>query len=149
MQDAIFISQTQNTTFHILADNATVVELIFALGTNCSSTLSSSSSRQPIPFNDTDPRSPRPESAVQYYRASSVVLTLEGYNNTAALRNDTTIPETPLPTNVDMKLLTCLNETIGLAVPLIDGAYVNTRLTGPSVGLLGLFWIVWALLSWI
>jgi hypothetical protein len=142
MQDATFASRTQNTTFHILADNSTIVELIAAVSSNCSSSLSGASYH---PFNDTDPRSPKPESAIQYYRASSVVLTLDGYNNSAALRDNATIPDIPLPTSIDTTLLTCLNETIGVAVPLIDGA----RLHGPSIGLLGFFWVIWMLMSWI
>jgi hypothetical protein len=147
MQEATFISNSNNTTFHVLADNTTVVALISAITTNCSSTLSNSSSTNPFPYNDTDPNSPKPEQAVEYYRASSVVLTLDGYNDTAALSNDTSLPDTPLPTNIDSKLLVCLNQTIGLAVPLIDGA--GACFAAPSMGFISLLWIFWSLLSWI
>jgi len=147
MQEATFISNTQNTTFHILADNTTVVALIAAIGANCSATLSNSSSTQPFQYNDTDPHSSKPEQAIEYYRASSVVLTLDGYNNTAALNNDSSLPDTPLPTGIDTNLLVCLNETVGQAVPLIDGA--NTRFAAPSLSLIGLFWVFWSLSSWV
>jgi hypothetical protein len=68
---------------------------------------------------------------MQYYRASSVSLTLDGYNNTGALEADGT-PNTPLPTNIDTNLMNCLNATIGEAVPLIGSASMAT----PSIGLI-------------
>jgi hypothetical protein len=81
---------------------------------------------------------------VQYYRASSVALTLDGYNNTGALAPEGT-PDTPLPTNIDTSLLDCLNQTIGLAVPLIDGAVF--QLAAPNMGLVCLAWLLWCLSS--
>jgi hypothetical protein len=83
---------------------------------------------------------------VEYYRASSVVLTLDGYNDTAALSNDTNAVDTPLPTNIDTTLLDCLNQTIGLSVPLIDAAG-STWATTPGMGAIGLFWVVWLLVG--
>lgn len=64
--------------------------------------------------------SPQPESAIQYYRASSVVLTVDGYNDTSASSTNPSLPDIPLPTTIDSHLLECLNSTIGLAVPLVD-----------------------------
>ena len=138
MTQANFISNSTNTTFHLLADNSTVTSLISSIDANCSSSLSSSSS----PYNDSNPASPQPESAIQYYRASSVVLTLDGYNNTATDSSSPDTTDTPLPTNIDTTLLNCLNSTIGQAVPLIDGA-LSISLSRPGMGVLGLFWVVW------
>jgi len=114
------------TTFHVLADNTTLVSLISAITTNCSSnlnaSLSSSNSSNPSPFNASDLNAAQPESAIEYYRASSVVLTLNGYNNSAALSSDENSTNTPIPSGIDTTLEDCLNQTIGAAVPLIDGA---------------------------
>jgi hypothetical protein len=120
MAEVTFVSDAGNSSFHIIADNATVTALIAVINTNCSAHLSASSIHSLL-YDDTDPNSPKPEQAVQYYRASSVVLTLDGYNDTAVLSNNSSLPDTPLPTDVDTALMDCLNQTIGLAVPLIDG----------------------------
>ena len=142
MTQANFISNSTNTTFHLLADNSTVTSLISSIDANCSSSLSSSSSSSSSPYNDSNPASPQPESAIQYYRASSVVLTLDGYNNTATDSSNPDTTDTPLPTNIDTTLLNCLNSTIGQAVPLIDGA-LSISLSRHGMGVLGLFWVVW------
>ncbi|KAI3606349.1 hypothetical protein WG66_009621 [Moniliophthora roreri] len=128
---ATFVSSSSSSTFHLLADNATVTELIQDIRNNCSSSNlnTGASSTSSVPYNDTDPHSPQPESVIQYYRASSVVLTLEGYNNSAVFQNEGT-PDTPLPGTLDITLKDCLNYTIGAAVPLIGGADVRAA---PSV----------------
>lgn len=146
MVQANFISNVTSTTFHLLADNATVTSLISTIDGNCSSNLSPSSSTLAIPLNTSDPNSPKPEQAIQYYRASSVVLTLDGYNNTAALSGDTNAVDTPLPTGIDATLLDCLNQTIGLAVPLVDGVGAQWS-AGPGAAAISLFWVVWFLLG--
>ncbi|KAF9445844.1 hypothetical protein P691DRAFT_709628, partial [Macrolepiota fuliginosa MF-IS2] len=117
---AAFTSISTNSTFRLLADNTTITSLISDITSSCnSSNLASPSSitASPYPNNGTGP--PLPEQAVQYYRASSVVLTLDGYNNTAVLNTDETIPDSPLPNGTDLTLLGCLNSTIGGNVPLI------------------------------
>ncbi|KAI0071069.1 hypothetical protein K474DRAFT_1574593, partial [Panus rudis PR-1116 ss-1] len=106
--------KVNSTTFHLFADNTTVSALTDILRANCTSNTSG-----PVVYNSSDPFSPRPEQAVQYYRASSVVLTLDGYNDTKAL-NNVTAADVPIPTWVDPFLLSCLNSTIGIAVPLVD-----------------------------
>ncbi|OBZ65512.1 hypothetical protein A0H81_14465 [Grifola frondosa] len=120
MMQATFASNSSNTTFHLLADNTTVVSLISSVSANCS--LGAASSTSPAAYNSSDPAEPQPEEAVQYYRASSVVLTLDGYNDTSALSNDTNAAPVPLPTNIDTTLLNCLNDTIGESVPLFGAA---------------------------
>lgn len=122
MVTSTYASNTQNTTFYLVADNDTATIMLPILQQNCSSVLSSGVSNTPVPYNLSDPNSPKPEEAVQYYRASSAALLLEGYNNTAQLSDNTSLPDTPLPTNIDTNLLNCLNQTIGAAIPLVDAA---------------------------
>ncbi|EGO04088.1 hypothetical protein SERLA73DRAFT_175836 [Serpula lacrymans var. lacrymans S7.3] len=146
MVEATFVSNSTNTTFHLLSDNSTVSSLLTSIDSNCSSSLSSSSSTSPVPFNQSASGVPKPEQAVQYYRASSVVLTLDGYNNSATLSNDTSAPDSPLPSGIDTTLLDCLNQTILQAAPLVDGA--GMRWSAPSsAGLVGLVWVMWCLSS--
>lgn len=148
MYEATLPSASQNTTLHILADNSTVVSLLSSVQSNCSSYLTSSIS-QPVPYNDSDPSSPRPEQAVQYYRASSIVLTLDGYNDTAALSggNDTqSQQDLPIPGWVNGTFLDCVNQTIGLAAPLISAG--EPRWAGANqqvVGVVGMWWVLWTL----
>lgn len=147
---APFQSATSNTTFHVVADNSTVTSLIASINANCSSSLSASAnSTTPQTFDPSQAGSPQPEQAVQYYRASSVVLTLDGYNDTAALTNATNITDTPLPNGIDTTLLDCLNQTIGAAVPLIDGASPAWSRSSHGLGMVGFAWLMWCLLSMI
>ncbi|KAG7099798.1 hypothetical protein E1B28_001610 [Marasmius oreades] len=141
MMTATFASSTSNTTFHLVADDETVVDLIEDVRNGCSSRnlAADKSSTSPSSYNDTDPSSPKPESAIQYYRASSVALTLDGYNNSAALSGTEGQPDTPLPSNIDTTLKDCLNQTIGDAVPLIGGA--DVRWAAPNIGMLALIWV--------
>lgn len=85
---------------------------------------------------------PQPEQAVQYYRASSITLTLDGYNDTTALNasagvNDT---HTPLPSWADNGLLDCVNQTISQGSPLIDGAMFSIQAPSMSVGSVAFIW---------
>lgn len=141
---ATFVSNSNsNTTFRLLADNATTVSLISDIQASCSSNLNNgSSSFVSTPYNDSLSSIPQPEQTVQYYRASTVALTLDGYNDTAVFESEGT-PDVPLPSNIDTTLLNCLNTTIGQAVPLIDGA----GLVAPNMRLLGLLSVIWSLSS--
>ncbi|KAK0475410.1 hypothetical protein IW261DRAFT_1422244 [Armillaria novae-zelandiae] len=144
MTYATFPAISGNATFHVVADNDTVASLITDVTSNCSSVINTSStSSAPISFNDSDSSSPKPEQSVQYYRASSVALTVDGYNNTGALQNDTA--DTPIPSWVDTNALNCLNSTIDVAVPLVDG--VAQRWMVPNIGLVALFWVFYHLSS--
>jgi hypothetical protein len=140
MAQTTFADKNSNNTFHLLADNETVTSLINSVAANC--TLGNTTALSPMPLNTSDPSQPRPEQAVQYYRASSVVLTLDGYNDTAALSNDSSIPDTPLPSWIDQSFLGCLNQTIGAAVPLVDASSAMHSWGVPSMGMLGLIWIL-------
>jgi len=131
------------TYFRILADNATVLSLIDDLSANCTSLLSTSSpyySKASAPYSDT----PQPEQVVQYYRASSIALSVDGYNNTATYAPEGT-PDSPLPETVDLKLLECLNQTTALAAPLIGG--VGAGWSSPNLGALGVVWVLWWLFN--
>ncbi|KAI0063857.1 hypothetical protein BV25DRAFT_368207 [Artomyces pyxidatus] len=120
MAQAQFQSNSMGTTFHILADNSTVASLISTINANCSSYLSvSNSSTAPIAYDASNTTGPVPEQAIQYYRASSVALTLDGYNNSAALGGDPRATASPLPVGIDTALLTCINVTTGESVPLV------------------------------
>ena len=143
---AAFISNSTNaTTFRVLADNTTVTDLITAIQSNCTSNLSGSSSTTPSAYEDSLTALPQPEQSIQYYRASSVALTLDGYNNTGALSTEGT-PDTSLPSNIDTTLLDCLNQTIGAAAPLVDG---GISWGAPNLSFMGLAWIAWLLSSFI
>lgn len=109
----------------MLSDENTVSSLIGTVTANCSSSLNKTgTSNSPTHFTNLS-TVPLPEQALQYYRASSVVLTLDGYNDSAALNGtqnpSASGPTAPFPNGTDTTLLTCLNETIGRAVPLVDG----------------------------
>lgn len=138
MAETTFADKNSNNTFHLLADNATVTSLIDSVAANC--TLGNTTALVATPLNTSDPNEPRPEQAVQYYRASSVVLTLDGYNDTAALSSDNSTADAPLPSWVDTSFLNCLNQTIGAAVPLVDGS-LGLHWNTPSMGFLGLIWV--------
>ncbi|THU99592.1 hypothetical protein K435DRAFT_964395 [Dendrothele bispora CBS 962.96] len=140
---AAFQSNYTSTIFRITSDNQTVLDLIYEIHLNCSSHLTSNSASSPSDayvYNETAPDAPKPEQAIQYYRASSAVLTLDGYNNSAVLGTEGT-PDTPLPDGIDVTLLECLNGTIGQGILLVDG--VGGRWTPPSYGIVGLLWIIW------
>ena len=143
MMTAAFSSSSENTTFRVVADNTTVSVLLINIVANCSSDITSPSSITSSTFNDSL-ASPKPEQTVQYYRASTVALTLDGYNNTGALEADGT-PNTPLPTDLDTNLLNCLNTTIGAAVPLINSA--GLQWTVPSSTGLMFTWLLLCCLS--
>ena len=143
LEIAQFQSKNTGSTFHVLSDKSTVSSLIVSVKANCSSDLNATgTSSSPTPFTNLSAL-PLPEQALQYYRASSVVLTLDGYNDTDVL-NGTQIPSAsapaaPLPNGTDTTLLTCLNETIGRAVPLVDA---GVRSGPPSMYGLVLVWVL-------
>ncbi|KAF8316534.1 hypothetical protein DL93DRAFT_2166006 [Clavulina sp. PMI_390] len=112
-----------------------------------------------VPFDLTNTSQPSPESVVQYYRSSSFALTLDGYNNTAeSLGNmpssnssaPPNIPDTPIPTNsTDFSFLTCINNTISEALPIMDGGAFSKFGSVPNFqmgSLLGLLWLTWFML---
>ncbi|EIW78171.1 hypothetical protein CONPUDRAFT_107924 [Coniophora puteana RWD-64-598 SS2] len=157
MMEATFQSNDTITTLHFLADNSTVTSVIPLIFSNCSSYLNSNgSSQMPVPFNSSDPFSPQPYQVVQYYRSSSAVLTLDGYNNSATLSSDENAPDTPIPSWVNATLMDCVNQTLVQAMPLVDSENTApTYYNGGSVrwdmsssqGLMGLALVASCLVS--
>lgn len=148
MTQANFVSNSTGTLFYLLADNSTVAALITTIDANCTSYLALSSSSSPVPYNSSDANAPQPEEAVEYYRASSVVLALNGYNNSAVFSSDANVPNSPLPSGIDTNLLNCLNQTIGVSVPLVNGAMSAWATSaGPKVSAIGMFWVLWFVLG--
>jgi hypothetical protein len=102
---------------------------------------------------------------VQYYRASSVSLAVDGYNDTSLFGANATadgdVPHTPLPAWVNASALACVNKTIGAAVPLFDadndGPSSGSDGSGPywsgavgrveMQGVVGMMWVVWVVLA--
>ncbi|KAG6907620.1 hypothetical protein DXG01_008197 [Tephrocybe rancida] len=121
---------SSNSTFHIVSDNTTVTWLQTAVNSSCHS-LNTFTVSSILPYNSSETPYPKPEEAIQYYRASSVVLTLDGYNNTAALGSDETALPSPVLPTVDTELLNCINQTIGTTVPLVSAA-VSAQNFAPS-----------------
>ncbi|PPQ70611.1 hypothetical protein CVT24_000684 [Panaeolus cyanescens] len=112
-------------TFRILSDNFTVYSLISDISSNCTShkllTPINDIISSVTPYTDSTTSIPRPENVVQYYRASSISLSLDGYNNSnAAYSYQDGVADAPITglNAGDLELMTCLNETIGLAAPL-------------------------------
>ena len=149
MVTSTYASNTQNTTFYLVTDSNTADTMVTIIQQNCSEVLNFGVSNTPVPYNTSDPNSPRPEEAIQYYRASSAALMLAGYNNTAQLSDNTSLPDVPLPTNIDTDLLTCLNDTIGAAIPLVDAAgpgVWNFGVTGSAYTVTS-FWLLYYVFS--
>lgn len=129
-----------NNTFRFMADNTTVVSIISAVTSNCSAqVLGNSSSIVPIQINATTNSSVlQPEQAVQYYRASSAVLFLDGYNNSNTFSNANDTQDTPLPAWVDLSFLDCLNSTISHNILLVNGARAFAQLSSSGALVLAL-----------
>ncbi|KAJ7795503.1 hypothetical protein B0H13DRAFT_2245482 [Mycena leptocephala] len=119
MTTATFRSNaSEGTVFRIVFNNETVTALVTDIQANCSSHLALDS----ISINNfTSDGPPGPAQVIQYYRVSSAALTIDGYNNTAALDNRTA------------DLLDCLNQTPGAAISLLDCRGARSR--GLSWGL--------------
>ena len=131
----------------MVSDASTVSSLLAFVPKAC--TLDADSSSKVIKPFDGNASEPLPEQVVQYYRASSVALLLDGYNNTDALvsQGPNGGEAVPLPAWVDRTLLGCLNTTIGEAVPLFGDTPSNAYVWGVVGGLGG--FAVLLLLLWV
>ncbi|KAK0238994.1 hypothetical protein EDD85DRAFT_951206 [Armillaria nabsnona] len=112
-------SAGDSSKFQVVSDNTTVTSLVSDITGNCSSLLNTPFTITTNAYNTSDPSAPRPEQIIPYYRASSVYLTLDGYNNTAVSESENAT-DVPLPAWVNTTVIDCLNQTIGAAVPLVD-----------------------------
>lgn len=137
-----FTSATGNTTLRLIADNSTTFALAELVGVNCSSLLSMNQSINVV--YDASNNSAVPEQAIQYYRASTIVLTLDGYNDTDALQANSST-DVPIPDWVNQTMLQCVNETIGAATPLIDAGI--SKFNFVNTGFIFVVWIVGYLLN--
>ncbi|EIM89277.1 uncharacterized protein STEHIDRAFT_154955 [Stereum hirsutum FP-91666 SS1] len=167
VQAVFFSNVSESAQFTLLSDNFTVTVIMPLIKYNCSMINNSTSSSTPVPYNpDASSCSisnasscyPVAEQAIQYYRASTVVLTLDGYNNTAVFASNETDSNatssgnaTPLPSlsDTDQSLLGCLNGTIGAAVPLVDGGVSSMKFSSNVGGLVASVWLVKCLIRWI
>lgn len=136
-------SWNTSITYRLLGDNNSVTAVFDALVANCSVVNSSSAIAAYSPSPDTWPL---PEQVIQYYRGSTFALSLDGYNNTAALpanmpadNNTAPLPlsqDSPLPAGLNDTFLVCVNTTVGASVPLMDvgNPGPSGRLIGEVVG---------------
>ena len=129
----------------MVSDTSTVSSLLTSLPKAC--TLNAdASSEVPKPFTG-NTSEPLPEQVVQYYRASSVALLLDGYNNTDALLPQVLEGEAvPLPAWANRSLLGCLNTTIGEAIPLFSDKRSNTyvwAVVGAGGGFVVVLLLLW------
>ncbi|EJD02358.1 uncharacterized protein FOMMEDRAFT_147352 [Fomitiporia mediterranea MF3/22] len=117
---------TSAVTYRLIGDNSSVTQVFDALVANCSVANSTTAIAAFLPSASVWPQ---PEQVVQYYRASSFALSLDGYNNTASLityapASNSSLPpqmaDTPLPSGLNMTFLECVNATVGQSVPLVD-----------------------------
>ena len=149
---------TSSVTYRIAGDNSSVHAVLDALVANCSIANSSSSVSAYTPGTSW----PLPEQVIQYYRASSFMLSLDGYNNTAALASNApssnsstppTMADTPLPSGLNTTLLACINATVAASIPL-EETPASQGLTTAEKWLIGCaaclgvflllcFWVYW------
>ena len=139
-----FTSSSGNTTLRIVSDNSTATALAFIIGSNCSSLTTEGAVASSLNSSDNNP-SPLPEQAIQYYRASSIVLTLDGYNDTNALQANPT-SHVPIPSWVNQTMLECVNETIGAGAPLINASTLSASFSF-EMCLVCLIWSIGYLLN--
>jgi len=108
---------------HVVADNATIQFLHAVMVDSCTNINANRNGvikTEPRPYTTNSTAGVLvPQDAVQYYRASSVVLLLEGYNNTDALLAAGSGLMPPIPAIVSPYFLRCVNETIGTTAPLV------------------------------
>lgn len=127
-----------SVTYRIIGDTVSVTAVFDALVANCSV---GNSSAGIASFSPSPTTWPLPEQIIQYYRASSFALSLDGYNNTAALPSNmpasnssapNTLTDTPLPSGLNMTFLQCVNLTIGASVPLVEPQ--SHKLSSAAIG---------------
>ncbi|KIJ29000.1 hypothetical protein M422DRAFT_269693 [Sphaerobolus stellatus SS14] len=96
--------------YYILADHTTLDFLVPMVISSCSP---SSKNIISTPFINFSLSPTSPLQIIQYYRASSIALGLERYNNSRVWSNDSRFPDSPLPNIKDERFLDCVNTTIG------------------------------------
>jgi hypothetical protein len=149
-------SSSTNETYHLVGDAASVRAVLTALISNCSA--QDTTGQIAVFARDAAVPAVYPEQAVQYYRASSFALTLDGYNNSASLvgnqppDNNTAPPDvadTPLPGSLNMTFLECVNVTTAFALPVVDSPHKlgGGAIAGIVIGsVIGAIFLILALL---
>ncbi|KAF9531714.1 hypothetical protein CPB83DRAFT_82194 [Crepidotus variabilis] len=157
---------SNSTTFRILSDNTTILSLIedvnidcsqyFTLYTNTSFTypyaLSRNASEGATPFvipytfnNISGPANPQPEQVIQYFRGSTIALTLDAYNNSAtyATGNSLLQVDSSLPkfNGGEQQIYDCIAKAIRSAAPLMNSSN-RLRVSSLNFGTFGLAWII-------
>jgi hypothetical protein len=137
------IISSTNQTYRLIGDRSSVTTVLNALIADCGVSNSTSSIAPFAGFTDeSNTTLPKPEQFVQWYRASSFGLSLDGYNNSASLQSNMpasntsaaqNIPNTPLPSYVNSTFLACLNTTIAFSIPLVNPAQ-KTHLSRYAIG---------------
>lgn len=134
------------STFQFLSDNDTVSSILQDVVQACLiGNLVEDYESLAIPYNASSPTAPKPEQAVQYYRGSTAVLTLDGYNNTSIFRANGTA-DVSFPKDFDEDLLNCLNSTVGDSILLVEGTSHGARYS-PSSGPVALVYLLWVLVG--
>ncbi|KAH7097598.1 hypothetical protein BKA62DRAFT_715679 [Auriculariales sp. MPI-PUGE-AT-0066] len=119
---------TRDAIYHFVSDQETVDAMVPLLG-KCSVTTPLTR----VAFNNGN-GDPRPEQIVLYYRASTAMLSNDGYNNTAALKDNATDVDTVAfqPQGDSATLYQCLNQTIADQIPLATVVDDSTMLLASS-----------------
>ncbi|KAH7089389.1 hypothetical protein BKA62DRAFT_726718 [Auriculariales sp. MPI-PUGE-AT-0066] len=119
---------TRNAIYQFVSDQETVDAMVPLLG-KCSVTTPITR----VAFNNNN-GDPRPEQIVLYYRASTAMLSNDGYNNTAALKDNATDVDTVAfqPQGDSATLYQCLNQTIADQIPLATVVDDSTMLLASS-----------------
>ncbi|KIJ33664.1 hypothetical protein M422DRAFT_52310 [Sphaerobolus stellatus SS14] len=118
--------------YYILADHTTLDSLVPMVISSCSP---SSKNIISTPFINSSLSPPSPLQIIQYYRASSIALGLERYNNSRVWSNDSRVPDSLLPNIKDVRFLPCVNTSIDQNALLIDEAE-SVSMSGTLMGIL-------------
>ena len=139
--DYVSAPNRTNTSIQILADTATLHSLSYDIYYSCSMYFNVNMTEGPVAYDTgSDLDEPGPERVIQYYRASSVALILDGYNNSAVYPNGPA-EDTPLPTEIDLQMISCFNSTIGGRVPLVEAYRGSSSVTRISPSIFSLSFI--------
>ncbi|KAH7100367.1 hypothetical protein BKA62DRAFT_620146 [Auriculariales sp. MPI-PUGE-AT-0066] len=112
--------------FYLVGDSSSVALVFSAIVANCNATNLDqplATLTYPLPAGATNVTMPDTEEIIQYYRASSFALALEGYNSsvaTAPSESQAYAGPVGLPASVDASFLQCINATTAEFVPIMD-----------------------------
>ena len=108
--------------FYLIGDSSSVPLVQAALVTSCNATNLDEPLTKlvyPIPDRTNITNYPDATEIIQFYRASSFALALDGFN-ASALPDTTLSAVDALPASVDRAFLECINSTIASTIPIMD-----------------------------